>query len=157
MFSFTNTTVRVLITGALVLGTGVFYQSFASYRVDEASKALARVDTAQRRADTTKQHAELYVKLIADMANRRIERQEPLSVVSEFSPDEISQMGPLLGTLYQRDGSFFLKRFELNWKDANKELGLRQRVALDLEGRKVLLFSDKETAALSVSRINVED
>jgi len=153
MTAFTRTTVHVLIIGALFLGAGVFYQSFASYRIDEASKALARVDAAQRRADTTKRHAEQYVNLIADMANRRIDRQEPLSVVSEFSPSEISQMGPLLGTLYQRDGSFFLKRFELTWKNANKKLGLRQRVALDLEGRKVLMFSDHKTAGLSASLI----
>jgi hypothetical protein len=153
MPSFTNTTVQFLVAGALVLGAGVFYQSFAAHRAEEASKALKRIDTAQQQADTTKQRAEQYVRLIADMADQRIDRQEPLSVVSEFSPDEISQMGPLLGTLYQRDGSFFLKRFELTWRDANKELGLRQRVALDLEGRKVLLFSDHETAALPASLI----
>ena len=39
-----------------------------------------------------------------------------------------------------------LKRFQLTWRDANKELGLRPRVALDLAGRKVLLFSDQEVA-----------
>jgi hypothetical protein len=153
MPSFTNTTVQFLVAGALVLGAGVFYQSFAAHRAGEASKALKRIDTAQQQADTTKQRAEQYVRLIADMADQRIDRQEPLSVVSEFSPDEISQMGPLLGTLYQRDGSFFLERFKLTWRDANKELGLRQRVALDLEGRKVLLFSDHETAALPASLI----
>lgn len=153
MPSFTNTTVQFLVAGSLVLGAGVFYQSFAAHRAEEASKALPRVDAAQRRADITKRHAEQYVRLIADMADRKIDRQEPLSVVSEFSPSEISQMGPLLGTLYQRDGSFFLERFQLTWRDANKELGLRTRVALDLEGRKVLLFSDHETAVLSTSRI----
>lgn len=153
MPSFTNTTVQFLVVGSLVLGAGVFYQSFAAHRAEEASKALKRIDTAQQRADTTKQRAEQYVRLIADMAERKIDRQEPLSVVSEFSPDEISQMGHLLDTLYQRDGSFFLERFQLTWREANKGLGLRQRVALDLEGRKVLLFSDHETAALSASLI----
>ena len=153
MYSFTKTTVQVLVAGALVLGTGVFYQSFASYRVDEASKALPRIDAAQRQADTKKRLAEQYVRLIAEMADRKIDRQEPLSVTSEFSPSEISQIGPLLGTLYQRDGSFFLERFELTWREANKELGLRTRVALDLDGRKVLLFSNHDKAVLSSSQV----
>ena len=153
MYSFTKTTVQVLVAGALVLGTGIFYQSFASYRVDEVSKALPRVDAAQRQADEKKRLAEQYVRLIAEMAERKIDRQEPLSVVSEFSPSEISQIGPLLGTLYQRDGSFFLERFELTWREANKDLGLRTRVALDLDGRKVLLFSNHDRVALSSSQV----
>ena len=153
MPSFTNTTVQFLVAGSLVLGAGVLYQSFAAHRAEEASKALKRIDTAQQRADTTKQRAEQYVRLLADMADRKIDHQEPLSVDSEFSPSEINQMGPLLGTLYQRDGSFFLERFQLTRRDANKELGLRTRVALDLDGRKVLMFSEHERAVLSSSRV----
>ena len=80
-------------------------------------------------------------------------RQEPLAVVSEFSPREISQVGPLLNTLYQRDGSFFLKRFKMNWRGADDDLGLLPRVALDLEGRKVLLFSDKAAAGVPVAQL----
>ena len=114
--------------------------------VDEARTALSRVEGAQRQADTKRLRAEQYFSLIADMAARKVDRQEPLSLVSEFSPLEISQVGPLLSTLYQRDGSFFLQRFELTWRDANEELGLPPRVALDLAGRKVLLFSDQEAA-----------
>ncbi|MEJ1296648.1 MAG: hypothetical protein RPU64_13415 [Candidatus Sedimenticola sp. (ex Thyasira tokunagai)] len=151
MSSFTNTTIQVLVVGAVILAAGVFYQSFASYRMDEADMALRRIQSAQVKADTTRKRAEQYVSLIADMAHRKIDRQEPLSLVTEFSPREISQVGPLLSTLYQRDGSFFLKRFQLTWRDANEELGLLPRVALDLEGRKVLLFSDQEAAGLPVT------
>lgn len=146
MPSFNNTTIQVLVTGALILGAGIFYQSFASYRADEAHTALSRVEGAQRQADTKRQRAEQYVSLIADMADRKVDRQEPLSLVSEFSPVEISQVGRLLSTLYRRDGSFFLQRFHLTWRDANEELGLPPRVALDLAGRKVLLFSNHEAA-----------
>jgi hypothetical protein len=151
--SFTTTTVQILVAGALVLGGGVYYQSYASQRVDEARQALRRIDAAQSRAEQTKQSAEQYVRLIADMAERKIDRQEPFSVVSEFSPREIGQVGPLLDTLYQRDGHFFLKRFQLTWRDANEQMGLLPRVALDLEGRKVLLFSDEVVAASSVSSV----
>jgi hypothetical protein len=152
MSSFTNTTIRVLVTGALVLGAGIYYQSYASLRLDEARQAINRVDSAQSRAETTKRHAEQYNKLIARMADSKIDRHEPFALISEFSPLEISQIGPLLDTLYQRDGHFFLQRFQLAWRDADKQRGLLPRVALDLEGRKVLLFSG-EAAASSASSV----
>ena len=151
MSSFTKTTIKVLVAGALALGSGVYYQSYASQRLDEARQALRKIDAAQLQAETTKRHAEQYVSLLPTMADRKIDRQEPFSVVSEFSPLEISQVGPLLDTLYQRDGHFFLERFQLAWRDANDQLGLLPRVALDLEGRKVLLFSDEAAAASSVA------
>jgi len=147
MSSFTNTTIQILVVGALLLGAGVFYQGFASHRVDEARQALRRVEAALSRAETTKQRAEQYVNLLASMTDRNIDRQEPFAVVSEFSPQEISQLGPLLDTLYQRDGHFFLQRFQLSWRDADDTLGLLPRVALELEGRKVLLFSDEAADA----------
>lgn len=149
MSSFTNTTIQVLVAGALFLGAGIYYQGFASYRVDEAHKALRQVDTAKSHAETTKQRAEQYVALLASMADRKIDRQEPFSVDSEFSAMEISQIGKLLDTLYQRDGHFFLERFKVAWVDADK-LGLMPRVALELEGRKVLLFSDEAVTASSI-------
>ena len=151
MSSFNNTTIQVLVAGALVLGAGVYYQRYTSLRLDEARQALQRVDAAQSRAETTKRGAEQYVGLIADMADRKIDHQEPLSVVSEFSPREISQVGPLMDTLYQRDGHFFLKRFQLAWRDADEKQGLLPRVALDLEGRKVLVFSNQLAAISSNS------
>lgn len=141
------------MTGALVLGAGVFYQGYASQRVEEARLALRKIDAAQSQAETTKQRAELYVTLLSRMADRKIDRQEPFSVTSEFSPLEISQVGPLLSTLYQRDGHFFLEGFEIAWRDADERLGLLPRVAVDLEGRKVLLFSDEATAVSSVASI----
>ena len=151
MSSFTKTTIKVLVAGALALGSGVYYQSYASQRLDEARQALRNIDAAQLQAETTKRRAAQYVSLLATMADRKIDRQEPFSVVSEFSPLEISQVGPLLDTLYQRDGHFFLERFQLAWRDANDQLGLLPRVALDLEGRKVLLFSDEASSASSVA------
>ena len=142
MTSFTSSTTRVLVAGALILGAGVFFQKFASLRLDEAQQALRQVENAQSQAEMTKRRAEKYLSLLAKMADSRIDRQEPFSVVSEFSAQEISEGGPLLDTLYQRDGHFFLKRFQLAWRDGDEQLGLLPRVALDLEGRKILLFSD---------------
>jgi hypothetical protein len=85
------------------------------------------------------------------MADKNIDRQEPFSVVSEFSPQEIRQIGPLLDTLYQRDGHFFLQRFQLAWRNGDARRGLLPRVALDLEGQKVLLFSNEAADASSIS------
>jgi len=152
MSTFTNTTIKLLAAGALFLGAGVYYQGFTSNHLQEAQRALLKVDAAQSRAETMKQRAEQYVNLIEKMADNKTDRQEPISVDSEFSAQEISQVGPLLDALYQRDGRFFMQRFELAWRDGNDRLGLLPRVALDLEGRKVLLFSEEATAA---SPINV--
>ena len=151
MSSFTNTTVQVLIAGAVVLGAGVYYQNFAALRLDEANKALTRVNAAQSKADTLKVRAEQYVSLLTRMADNKKDRQEPFSVVSEFSAKEISQVGPLLDTLYQRDGHFFLQKFRMAWRNGNEKEGLLPRVALDLEGRKVLLFSDEAVTASSIA------
>ncbi len=153
MSSFTNTTAQVLVAGALVLGAGIYYQSYASQRLEDARAALRSVDAAQAKAQTTKRRAEEYVRLIATMADRKIERQQPFAVTSEFSPQEISQVGELLGTLYQRGGYFFLKHFQVAWKDADAKLGLLPRVAVDLQGRKVLMFSDELAAASSVASV----
>lgn len=150
MTSFTNSTTRNLVAGALILGAGVYFQNFASHRMDEARQALRAVDAAQSRTETIKQRAERYVSLAAKMADSKIDRQEPFAVISEFSAQEISEVGPLLDTLYQRDGHFFLKRFQLSWRDGDDQLGLLPRVALDLEGRKVLLFSDEVAITSSV-------
>ena len=151
MSSFTNTTIKVLIAGALALGGGVYYQGVASQRVDEARQALRGVDAAQFQVETARQRAQKYISLLANMADSNMDRQEPFSVVSEFSPQEIIQIGPLLGTLYQRDGHFFLQRFELAWRDGNTQRGLLPRVVLDLEGQKVLLFSNKAVNASSLA------
>ena len=151
MSSFTNTTIKVLIAGALALGGGVYYQGVASQRVDEARQALRGVDAAQFQVETARQRAQKYISLLANMADSNMDRQEPFSVVSEFSPQEIIQIGPLLGTLYQRDGHFFLQRFELAWRDGNTQRGLLPRVVLDLEGQKVLLFSNEAVNASSLA------
>ncbi len=151
MASFTKTTVRILAVGAIVLAAGVYYQTFASHRLEEARAALSHIEAAQSRAETTKQRAELYASLLANMTDKKMDRQEPFSVVSEFSPREIKQLGSLLDTLYQRDGHFFLQHFRLSWQDANKKLGLLPRLELELDGRKVLLFSDKVADALSAT------
>ena len=151
MSSFTNTTNGLLIAGALVLGGGIFYQSYATQRLDEARQALQQVEAAQSRAEATRERGRQYVNLIADMAGKKIDRQEPLSVVSEFSPREISQVTPLLDTLYQRDGHFFLESFQLAWRGGNAREGLLPRVALDIEGRKVLLFSEAVAGSSTTS------
>ena len=151
MSSFTITTIKVLIAGALALGGGVYYQGVASQRVDEARQALRGVDAAQFQVETARQRAQKYISLLANMADSNMDRQEPFSVVSEFSPQEIIQIGPLLGTLYQRDGHFFLQRFELAWRDGNTQRGLLPRVGVDLEGQKVLLFSNKAVNASSLA------
>lgn len=153
MPSFNNTTVRVLLFGALVLGSGVYYQGVASQRVDEAKQALRRVDSAQSQVETAGDHAQKYIGLLANMADTNMDRQEPFSVVSEFSPAEIRQLGSLLDTLYQRDGHFFLQRFRLAWRKEDVQRGLPPRVALDLEGQKVLLFSDEATGASSLALV----
>lgn len=154
MYSFTNTTVLALVVGALVLGAGVCYEGVASRRVDEARQALLRVDSARSQLETARQRAQKYSILLENMADRNIDRQEPFSVVSEFSPQEIKQIGPLLETLYRRDGHFFLQRFQLAWRNGNDRRGLLPRVALDLEGQKVLLFSDEVADSSSLAAIN---
>lgn len=151
MSSFTNTTIQVLVVGALTLGAGVYYEGVASQRVDQARQALRSVDAAQSQVETARQRATKYISLLASMADRNIDRQEPFSVVSEFSPQEIRQIAPLLGTLYQRDGHFFLQRFQLAWRDGDDQRGLLPRVALDLEGQKVLLFSNEAVDASSLA------
>lgn len=151
MSSFTNTTIQVLVVGALTLGAGVYYEGVASQRVDQARQALRSVDAAQSQVETARQRATKYISLLASMADRNIDRQEPFSVVSEFSPQEIRQIAPLLGTLYQRDGHFFLQRFQLAWRDGDDQRGLLPRVALDLEGQKVLLFSNEAVEASSLA------
>jgi hypothetical protein len=153
MSSFTHTTIRVLVVGALALGAGVYYQGVASQRVDEAKQSLRSVDIAQSQVETTIQRAQKYISLLASMADKNIDRQEPFSVVSEFSPQEIRQIGPLLDTLYQRDGHFFLRRFQLVWRNGDPQRGLLPRVALDLEGQKVLLFSDEAADASSLALV----
>ena len=151
MSSFNNTTVLVLAIGALVLASGVYYEGVASRRVDEARQALRSVDSSQSQLETARQRAEKYISLLENMADRNVDRQEPFSVVSEFSPQEIKQIGPLLDTLYQRDGHFFLQRFQLAWRNGNNQRGLLPRVALDLEGQKVLLFSNEAVDAASLA------
>jgi len=151
MASFTKTTTGMLIAGSLALGAGIFYQTYASERLDEARQALQQIDAAQSGAEATRERGEQYVKLIADMAGKKIDRQEPLSVVSEFSPREISQVTPLLDTLYQRDGHFFLESFQLAWRGGNAREGLLPRVALDIEGRKVLLFSEEAAGSTTAA------
>ncbi len=154
MSSFTNTTILALALGALVLGSGVYYEGVASRRVDEARQALRSVDSAQSQLETARQRAQKYINLLENMADRNVDRQEPFSVVSEFSPQEIKQIGPLLDTLYQRDGHFFLQRFQLAWRNGSNQRGLLPRVALDLEGQKVLLFSNEvvDAASLAVAK-----
>jgi len=149
MTSFTNTTIQVLVVGALVLGAGVFYEGFASARVDEARQALRSVDVARSQLEEARQRAQLYASLLENMADRNMDRQEPFSVVTEFSPQEIKQIGPLLDTLYQRDGHFFLQRFQLSWRRSVAQRDLLPRVVLDLEGQKVLLFSNEVADASS--------
>jgi hypothetical protein len=151
MSSFTTTNIQVLIVGALMLGAGVYYQDVASQRVDEVKQAVRSIDAANSQVETAMQRAQKYINLLASMADKNIDRQEPFSVVSEFSPQEIRQIGSLLDTLYQRDGHFFLQRFQLAWRNGDTERGLLPRVALDLEGQKVLLFSNEATEASSLA------
>ncbi|MGV6807691.1 MAG: hypothetical protein ACWA5K_07310 [bacterium] len=148
---FSQSTLRILVIGALILGAGIYYQTFAAQRLQESQTALSRVQGAQARADETKSRVEEYVRLLAVMTDKNINRQEPFSVVSEFSPLEISQLAPLLETLYQRDGYFFLQRFEISWRDENQKMGLLPRVALEIEGRKVLLFSNDSVGGASLT------
>ena len=154
MSSFTTTTIQALVVGALVLGAGVYYEGVASQRVDDARQALRSLDTARSKLETARHRAEKYIALLDNMADRNVDRQEPFSVVSEFSPQEIQQIGPLLDTLYRRDGHFFLQRFELAWRNGNPQRGLLPRVALDLEGQKVLLFSNDVADASSLAVVN---
>ncbi len=154
MTSFSNSNIRVLSLGALVLGAGIYYQGVASQRVDEARQALRSVDSAQSQVETATQRARKYVDLLEDMAEENVDRQEPFSVDSEFSPQEIKQIAPLLDKLYRRDGHFFLQRFQLAWRNGNPQRGLLPRVALDLEGQKVLLFSNDAGEPHSLAAIN---
>jgi len=142
MSSFTNTTIQVLIAGSLVLGAGIYYQGVASQRVDEARQAHHRLDAARSQLETADRRAQKYQRLLETMADRKMDRQEPFSLVSEFSPQEIKEIGPLLDTLYQRDGHFFLQRFQLAWRQGVAQPDLLPRVVLELEGQKILLFSD---------------
>jgi hypothetical protein len=151
MSSFTNTTTVALVVGALMLGAGVYYEGVASRRVDQARQALHSVDIAGSQLETARRGAQKYIALLESMADRNIDRQEPFAVVSEFSPQEIKQIGPLLETLYRRDGHFFLQRFQLAWRNGNDQRGLLPRVALDLEGQKVLLFSNEVAGASSLA------
>lgn len=154
MKSFTSKTTQVLLIGALVLGAGVYYQGVSSQRAETARQALRSVDRARSELETARLRADEYIALLESMADSNVDRQEPFSVVSEFSPREIKNLGSLLDTLYQRDGHFFLQRFELAWRNGNPQLGLLPRVVLDLEGRKVLLFSDDIVETSSIAAIN---
>ena len=141
MTSFNKTTISTLLVGALILGAGVYFQKYGSQRLDEARLAVQRVESAQSRANTTRDRVEQYNALLADMADQNIDQQQPFAVVSEFSPQEVSEIGPLLEMLYQRDGYFFLNRFYLSWQNTQSRIGLLPMVSLELDGRKVLLFS----------------
>jgi hypothetical protein len=154
MSSFAKTNIKVLLTGALVLGAGVYYQGFAAQRVVQAQQALRSVEARQSQLETATQYAHKYNALLATMANKNTDRQEPFSVVSEFSVQEFMQIGSLLDTLYQRDGHFFLQRFQLAWRHGDEKRGLLPRVVLDLEGKKVLLFSDEAVGAASLAVVN---
>lgn len=143
MTTFAKSSARLLAAGALLLGAGVYYQNVSQQRVDEAATALRGMEAARGQLQSSRDRAQRYNLLLATMASENADRQEPFSVVSEFSPQEIKQVGQLLGTLYQRDGHFFLQRFEIAWRNGNVQQGILPRVALELEGRKVLLFSDE--------------
>ena len=151
MSTFTNTTVRVLSIGALVLGGGLFYLLHANQMLGEADRSLRRIDAAQGRADTTLDRVNQYNELIASMADKKIDRQEPFSVVSELSPEEIRKVADVLTVLYQRGGHFFLQRFHLAWQEDSMKSGAGTSVTLDLQGRKVLLFSDEATRTAAVA------
>jgi len=154
MQSFNNSTIRVLLTGALVLGGGIYYRNVAAQRVDEANQALRGVDSARSQLEVASERVQRYNSLLESMADRNVDRQEPFAVVSEFSPQEIKKIGPLLDTLYQRDGYFFLEHFQLSWRKQPGQASLPPKVVLDLEGRKVLLFSDGSSRAPSLALVN---
>lgn len=149
MLSFTRHTAYLLIASALVLAGGVYYQSFASKRVAEAQQALRSVESARMQLRTAQARAARYLELLDGMSNQKVDRQEPFSVDSEFTPREIEKIGSLLDTLYQRDGYFFLQRFELAWRSGKQ--GGAPRVELELDGEKVLLFSRFDTDATTVA------
>ena len=151
MYSFTKQSVHILVLGAAVLALGVYYQTFASQRLEEANVALSRIGSAQSNAQVTKRRVEQYVNLLAGMTINEADRQEPFAVASEFTPQEINRLAPLLDTLYHRDGHFFLQNFQLSWKDVSGQSDELASVALELDGRKVLLFSDQTIESLAVA------
>jgi len=154
MFSFTKQSIQILGLGAGVLALGVYYQTFASQQLEDANLALTRIESAQSKAEVTKKQVEQYVNLLASMTSNEAERQEPFAVASEFTPQEINRLAPLLDTLYHRDGHFFLQHFQLSWKNIADQAGDLPGVALELDGRKVLLFSDQAIESLSLATAN---
>ena len=150
MFSFTKQSIHILGLGAAVLALGVYFQTFASQRLDEANLALAQIESAQTKGEVTKRQVEQYVNLLANMTSNEADLQEPFAVASEFTPQEINRLAPLLDTLYHRDGHFFLQNFQLSWKDISGQSGKLPSVALELDGRKVLLFSDQAINSLAL-------
>jgi outer membrane murein-binding lipoprotein Lpp len=154
MTNFNTISIRALIVGSLLLAGGIYYQDVSSQRVDEAKRALRSVDASRSQLHTARERAQKYLELLENMADEKMDRQEPFSVVSEFSPQEIKRIGPLLDNLYQRDGHFFLERFQLAWRRSIDQPGDLPRVVLDLEGRKVLLFSDPSAEANSFAAVN---
>ena len=154
MFSFTKQSIHILGLGAAVLALGVCYQTFASQRLDEANLALTQIESAQTKAEVTKKQVEQYVNLLASMISDEADLQEPFSVASEFTPQEINRLAPLLDTLYHRDGHFFLQHFQLSWKNISDQAGKLPSVALELDGRKVLLFSDQAIESLSLATVD---
>lgn len=153
MPKFTKTTIRILLIGATFLAGGVFYQKYAAGLLVESRAAVNRVESAQVRAETAAERYQLYARLLTTLNDHELDRQEPFSLVSEFSPQEIAKIGPLLNMLYLRDGHFFLEDFQLSWKYTNNQLDLRPRVALELDGRKVLSFSDETTQPASIAAV----
>lgn len=151
MTTFSKSSARLVVAAALFLGAGVYYQGVSERRVEEAKTALRGLESAQMELDTARNRAERYNVLLAEMASQNKDRQEPFAVVSEFSPQEIKEVGQLLGTLYQRDGHFFLEHFQISWRNGNVRQGILPRVALELEGRKVLLFSDELAGLPSIA------
>jgi hypothetical protein len=151
MFSFTKQSIHILGFGATVLAAGVYYQTFASQQLDVANLAMTRIESAQARAYMTKNQVGQYVNLLASMTSNEADRQEPFAVASEFTPQEINRLAPLLDTLYHRDGHFFLQHFQLSWNDISDQDGHLPSVELELDGRKVLLFSDQAIESLSLA------
>lgn len=141
MRSFNSVTIRLLCTSAFLLGCGIFYHNIAGQWAEDASQALRSVETATSQLVLASQRAQRYNDLLESIAHSRVDRQEPFSVISEFSPQEIKQIGTLLDNLYRRDGYFFLEHFQLAWRKWPGQERLPPRVVMDLEGRKVLLFS----------------